>query len=299
MILRQGARGDAVKALQQKLHPYQPGLQTDGIFGPLTERAVRFYQRRQGLYPADGIVGPITNAALSADKDTGADRAPRPPARRPDGLGKPVSDAADRARHRPMPSGGAMAVARMQVSRLGRKFIFDHEAQRGKSNRLHHPSTGSGVTIGPGYDMKDRSSATVQRDLETIEVPVAIARTASFGAGKSGSAAAEFVRNNKNLIDLTDVQQQGLLAHIVPQYENLVKRSIKVPLHQHEFDALVSYAYNPGGGWRKTTTFVNEGRVHDAMLEIKRHVYSRGELIRSLVTRRAAEAALFLYGEYK
>ncbi len=54
----------------------------------------------------------------------------------------------------------------------------------------------------------------------------------------------------------------------------------------------------PGGGWTTTTALVNAGNPHEAMVEIKRHVYSKGELIRSLVRRREAESRMFLYGEY-
>ena len=78
----------------------------------------------------------------------------------------------------------------------------------------------------------------------------------------------------------------------------MVQRAITVDLHQYEFDALGSYAYNPGGGWTATTRYVNLHQPHEAMLELSRHVFSQGEKIRSLVVRRAAESRMFLYGEY-
>lgn len=56
--LKQGSRGYEVKQLQEKLN-----LLDDGIFGPLTEEAVRAFQKSKGL-TADGIVGPKTWAAL-------------------------------------------------------------------------------------------------------------------------------------------------------------------------------------------------------------------------------------------
>ncbi|MEO9600534.1 peptidoglycan-binding domain-containing protein [Parasphingorhabdus sp.] len=56
--LRRGARGEWVERLQAKLE-----LNVNGIFGPLTEAAVRQYQRDEGLV-ADGIVGPLTRATL-------------------------------------------------------------------------------------------------------------------------------------------------------------------------------------------------------------------------------------------
>ena len=65
--IREGATGDAVKALQSGLKrvfpTYAGGLSVDGAFGPKTATAVREFQRRSGL-TADGIVGPATWATL-------------------------------------------------------------------------------------------------------------------------------------------------------------------------------------------------------------------------------------------
>jgi len=59
-LIRQGARGDYVRQIQSCLNAVNnAGLATDGIFGPLTDAAVRNYQRANGL-AVDGIVGPIT-----------------------------------------------------------------------------------------------------------------------------------------------------------------------------------------------------------------------------------------------
>ncbi|MCL2578262.1 MAG: peptidoglycan-binding protein [Defluviitaleaceae bacterium] len=55
-----GARGDYVRQIQNCLNDTSnAGLNSDGIFGPLTQVAVINYQRANGLNP-DGIVGPIT-----------------------------------------------------------------------------------------------------------------------------------------------------------------------------------------------------------------------------------------------
>ena len=57
--IKRGSRGADVVTLQKILN-----LATDGIFGPLTEEAVREFQRGHGL-AVDGIVGPKTWAALN------------------------------------------------------------------------------------------------------------------------------------------------------------------------------------------------------------------------------------------
>ena len=68
--IRKGSRGSEVTTLQSKLH-----LIPDGIFGPITDEAVRDFQKSHAL-KADGIVGPKTWAALGI--------APQPSVRRID-----------------------------------------------------------------------------------------------------------------------------------------------------------------------------------------------------------------------
>jgi peptidoglycan hydrolase-like protein with peptidoglycan-binding domain len=59
-----GATGDAVKRLQRALRRTpDPALAVDGIFGPLTEQALKAFQQGNGL-TMDGICGPLTWAKL-------------------------------------------------------------------------------------------------------------------------------------------------------------------------------------------------------------------------------------------
>ena len=59
MVLKLGSRGNEVKVLQEKLN-----LKADGIFGLLTEEAVKDFQRSNGL-EVDGIVGTNTLSKLN------------------------------------------------------------------------------------------------------------------------------------------------------------------------------------------------------------------------------------------
>ena len=63
-VIKQGSRGSTVKTIQQKLKRwgYYTG-KVDGIFGPQTKKAVRYFQQKNGL-KVDGIVGPQTLKAL-------------------------------------------------------------------------------------------------------------------------------------------------------------------------------------------------------------------------------------------
>jgi glycosyltransferase XagB len=78
---------ERVREVQRRLHrlAYRPGP-IDGLFGPRTERAVRRFQRAEGL-KVDGIVGPVSLAALRTQSAREAPRLPqaqvRAPARRP------------------------------------------------------------------------------------------------------------------------------------------------------------------------------------------------------------------------
>jgi peptidoglycan hydrolase-like protein with peptidoglycan-binding domain len=58
VVVKRGDRGSAVRSIQRQL-----GITADGVFGPMTERAVKRFQRRHELVP-DGIVGPLTRGAL-------------------------------------------------------------------------------------------------------------------------------------------------------------------------------------------------------------------------------------------
>ena len=83
-VLKKGSKGDEVVTLQKKLKQwgYYDGA-VDGIFGTGTEKAVQYFQRKNGL-TADGIVGSKTAAALgmtlsgtTAATDSSSDRSVR------------------------------------------------------------------------------------------------------------------------------------------------------------------------------------------------------------------------------
>lgn len=190
MILKQGLHGEDVKKVQHQLRQFQPALQVDGVFGPRTEQAVRVAQGRLVLYPPDGIAGLQTFAALGRRSRRVPERSDRPA--RPAGSGDPgpLRPVIDPARKRAQQSPETDAVKRnpatMHMSLKGRQFIVRHEGQPGVSHRLHHPTAASGVTIGPGYEMKDWTQNSIASDLVVIGVAPDVAAKAAQGAGKQG-----------------------------------------------------------------------------------------------------------------
>ncbi len=213
-----------------------------------------------------------------------------------------VQPAKAKAQREPMPAGDVADPKSLSLSEAGRKFVFRHEAGDGKvTAHLHHPSADSGVTIGPGYDMRDRKPDDIAQDLQAANVAPDAAAAASKGAGLRGPAADEFAADNKSLLNLSVEQQVLLQRRYKGRYENMVRHAVTIPLHQYEFDALVSYAGNPGSrsGWQTTTKLVNQHHFADAMSEIAKYVYSGGHVRNhGLVNRRVAESKLFLYGDY-
>ncbi len=62
-VVRQGANEHPVRTLQHLLRARGSAVAVDGAFGPLTDAAVRDFQRDRQL-TVDGVVGPATWSAL-------------------------------------------------------------------------------------------------------------------------------------------------------------------------------------------------------------------------------------------
>ena len=86
-IMKRGDRGWDVAAVQYILarRGYPPGA-IDAVFGPITDTALRNFQRAYGL-AADGLAGPLTITAL---RHGSASKGPAPVARGPIRLLRPV-----------------------------------------------------------------------------------------------------------------------------------------------------------------------------------------------------------------
>ena len=87
------------------------------------------------------------------------------------------------------------------------------------------------------------------------------------------------------------------LQHDLKSFEKTVNESVKVPLSQNQFDALVSLAYNIGSTAFKNSTLLKKLNAKDYVGAADQFlVWNKGggKVLKGLVRRRDAERALFL-----
>lgn len=188
----------------------------------------------------------------------------------------------------------------MRTTAAGQRMIFEIEVGPFKTHtaHLHWPGGASGVTLGPGYDMKDRSASAIESDLTDIGIESETAKAVSKAAGLTGDKAKTFADDNEDLLSLSDEQQVFLLALIVPKYEAIVNRHVHISLKPHEFDALVSFVYNPGGSFLPVAKQVDKDDMEAAASIMKKRVISGGKTMQGLVARRTRETNLLLQASY-
>jgi GH24 family phage-related lysozyme (muramidase) len=189
-------------------------------------------------------------------------------------------------------------VAANNISDAGMTFLYREEAQKNVSDRLHWPKFGSGVTLGPGYDLKERKEDAIIADLQGIGLDKAIAKAIAGGAGKTGQDAKKFCDDNAKLVVLTAEQETALLKLTLPDYIRRVRNKVTIDLRQHQFDALVSFTYNVWGPMHAVGQLLNAGKEADAMTMIRSHDVSNGEVVAGLTARRGREVNLYLNGIY-
>jgi hypothetical protein len=185
----------------------------------------------------------------------------------------------------------------MRTNDFARDIILSSGGRGPETLRLHHPSSTSGVTIGFGYDMGQRSTPEVVGDLRAIGVREAAASTIGRAAGLQGVSACNFVSANRNVLVLTPQQRAALFERVLGSYEAVVQRLTRVPLNSNQFSALVSLAYNIGpGAFARSNVIglVNAGRFTEAAIAMRS---ARVGAQPGLPIRRGREADLFLQPE--
>jgi len=130
------------------------------------------------------------------------------------------------------------------------KFTFEQEVGPG-SEKLHHPTKTSGVTVGAGYDMKEKTNDQIINDLTSVGVDNNMASRIAGAAGLSGKEATNFVKNNSD-VALTMDQQEQLFALSFGQALTKTDRDLQTmgydpnQLSDRKLNLLADYTYNVG-----------------------------------------------------
>lgn len=134
------------------------------------------------------------------------------------------------------------------VSTTGFNYIFSAEGGYFKiTGHTHWPKGSSGVTIGPGYDLRHRTKQEVVDVFAQIGVKDDKAAAAiAEGCGKSGADAKAFAESNVKTLVLDEEQKRALLRIVLRPYETKVWQCVRVSVRQSQYDALVSLTYNIG-----------------------------------------------------
>tara|TARA_B100000579_G_scaffold280709_1_gene232378 strand:- start:157 stop:582 length:426 start_codon:yes stop_codon:yes gene_type:complete len=97
-------------------------------------------------------------------------------------------------------------------------------------------------------------------------------------------------------MQITEDDAHNMLVEELNEYETYVNTLVSVPLNQNQFDALVSWVYNLGGGNLKASTLLkvlNSGDYKGVPAQIMRWNKAGGKVLEGLTRRRQAEADLF------
>lgn len=119
----------------------------------------------------------------------------------------------------------------------------------------------------------------------------------TIGVGHTANAGEpnpEMVTWKLSMDEVFDILRRDLA-----KFEDRVNRAVKVPISQHEFDALVSFDFNTGGIFRATLTRkLNERDRRGAAAAFMNWTKAGGRKLPALVKRRAEERAIFERGAY-
>jgi len=109
------------------------------------------------------------------------------------------------------------------------------------------------------------------------------------------------IRPGETFASLTEAEALDLLMQDAVREAAPVARALTVPLTSYQADALISLAFNVGGGAVRKSTLLkrlNAGLLSDAAEEFMRWNQAGGKTSRGLTRRRLAEKTLFLTGDY-
>jgi len=120
----------------------------------------------------------------------------------------------------------------------------------------------------------------------------------TIGYGHTAAVGKPYVYEG---MKISGQKAEAILMRDLEQYETAINDVVKVPLTDNQFAALVSFAYNVGvGALRKSTLLkkLNKGDYDSVPAELMKWVNAGGKKLKGLENRRAAEAGLWVTGEF-
>ena len=96
---------------------------------------------------------------------------------------------------------------------------------------------------------------------------------------------------------ITEMQAEEMLQSELIEYEGYINDLVEVELNQNQFDAMVSWVYNLGGGNLRASTLLkvlNAGNYAGVPEQMLRWNKAGGKVLEGLTRRRQAEADLFV-----
>jgi len=129
-------------------------------------------------------------------------------------------------------------------------------------------------------------------------------RIPTIGWGHTGMVGGKPI-----IVGTTKITQQKadeLFVNDITSFEAKIKRLVKVPLNQNQFDALVSFIYNAGEGNLASSTalkLLNQGKYSEVSAKLalfnKGNVKGKLTVLQGLVFRRKTEGLVFSTGQLK
>ena len=121
---------------------------------------------------------------------------------------------------------------------------------------------------------------------------------------KDELSSGRIIAANGGIIDIRHPLSYGdiyaLLMDDLEEYEYAISTNITQTLNQHQFDALVSWAFNVGAGAVARSTLrklLNAGNFEAVPAQLRRWDKAGGRVLRGLQNRRDAEVSMWL-GQY-
>ena len=104
------------------------------------------------------------------------------------------------------------------------------------------------------------------------------------------------IKGVKEGMTITEHQAEEMLKSELNEYEGYINNLVTAELNQNQFDAMVSWVYNLGGGNLKASTLLkvlNAGDYAGVPAQMMRWNKAGGKVLEGLTRRRQAEADLF------